>query len=96
MSIMQLFILFIKLIQPMKQSFQWLILTQSQRNYYPIHFQHSCNIGMTKFIPIWLSSTSFMLPDQLMPHGNSHDPFINPFDKHLLVHIISNEVDYHR
>ena len=44
MSIMQLFLLFLKFLQPIMQSFQGLILTQSQRNYclsYSLHARHS-------------------------------------------------------
>lgn len=44
MSIMQLFLLFLKFLQPIMQSFQWLILTQSQRNYclsYSLLARHS-------------------------------------------------------
>lgn len=52
---MQLFILLIKLIQPMKQSFQWLILTQSQRNYclsYSLLARHSLAIVLIQLLII--------------------------------------------
>ena len=50
---MQLFILFIKLIQPMKQSFQWLILTQSQSNSclsYSLLARHSLAIVLIQLL----------------------------------------------